>query len=66
MDEIKQEKKQVCELLTLDMECNPLIAEHFEVDALPLILLYKNGQMTFSQKGLMTKSNLQTVLRLYE
>ncbi|MDI1354263.1 MAG: thioredoxin family protein [bacterium] len=66
LNEVKEEKKNSCEVISFDMECNPLIAEHFEVDALPVILIYKKGKLTFSQKGLITKTNLVATLQLYE
>lgn len=66
LDEIKLEQKDVCEILTIDMECNPLIAEQYEVDALPTFLLFKQGYLALRQQGLLSKSNLLEIIKKYE
>lgn len=66
LDEVKLEQKNVCEILTIDMECNPLIAEQYEVDALPTFLLFKQGYLALRQEGLMSKSNLLEIIKKYE
>lgn len=66
LDEIKIEKQNKIELIVINMEDNPLIAAYFEVDALPMILLYKNGVLVWTHIGFIEKKQFLEFLRPYE
>lgn len=66
LDQIKIEKENQVELIIIDMEENPLIAEYFNVDGLPINLLYKNGNLVWDRAGLKTKSELLKQISLFE
>jgi len=53
------------ELLSLNMENNPLIAEYFEIDALPALILYKDGYMVWNRVGLQEKEKIMEQLRAF-
>lgn len=53
------------ELLTLNMENNPLIAEYFEIDALPALILYKDGYMVWNRVGLQDKEKILEQIRFF-
>jgi len=52
LDQVMAEVKSQAELLVIDMESNPLIASYFEVDGLPVLILYKDGYMLWNRVGL--------------
>ena len=64
--ELLRKHRQDLRIVELDMEQNPLIAEHFEVDGLPVSLLYKNGQMVWNQMGLQSLTDLENALFKYK
>ena len=66
LDEIKSEKKGVLEFIDIDMEENPLIAEHFNVDGLPINLIYKKGNLVWDRVGFKTKSELLKQISIFE
>lgn len=66
LDEILKEKKNVLELMIIDMDDNPLIAEYFNVDGLPINLLYKNGILVWDRAGIKTKVELLTQIGYFE
>ena len=49
--QLARERSSELELLILDMEENPLIAEYFEVDALPVNLLFRSGHLVWNRVG---------------
>ncbi len=61
--QVKEETAGAIEFLTLDMENNPLIAEHFEVDSLPSFILYKDGYLIWNSVGFQDKSMLMQQIR---
>ncbi len=63
LDEMKVEKKNILEIMYLDMEKNPLIAEYFEVDGLPVNLLYDKGKIIWSREGIVSKIEMLELLK---
>jgi thioredoxin 1 len=66
LDEIYAENKERLEMIELDMEHNPLIAEYFEVDGLPVNILYRKGEMVWNRMGFMNKKQLMELIKSYE
>jgi thioredoxin 1 len=66
LKEVVNEKKGKVEFLEIDMEKNPLIAAHFEVDGLPIIILYKNGKIVWDKMGLTQKQELLDQIKFFE
>ena len=66
LDEIKSEKKAMLEFIDIDMEKNPLIAEYFNVDGLPINLIYKKGNLVWDRAGLKTKAELLKQISFFE
>jgi thioredoxin-like negative regulator of GroEL len=66
LDEIKIEKQGTVEVIEINMEENPLIAEYFEVDGLPMNLLYKNGLLVWDRMGFKQKKEFLEVIATFE
>lgn len=66
LDAVMAEHKNNVELLELNMEDNPLIAEFFEVDGLPVTILYKHGKIVWDRMGLTEKSELEAQIHFFE
>lgn len=58
LDQVMLESNNSIELLCIDMESNPLIADYFEVDALPALILYKDGYMMWNRVGFQEKDKI--------
>jgi thioredoxin 1 len=65
IDEIAREERDNVEVLEIDMDNNPLIAEHFEVDGLPINFLFKDGVVIWDRMGLATKKEIADIIRAY-
>ena len=58
LDQVMAEVGDQVELQIIDMESNPLIAAYFEVDGLPALILYKDGNMIWNRVGLQDKMQI--------
>ena len=63
--QLAQEAGSEAEVLSINMENNPLIAEYFEIDALPALILYKDGYMIWNRVGFQEKEKIMEQLRLF-
>ncbi len=63
--ELETETKAYCEVLQLNIDDNPKIAEYYEINSLPMFLFYKNGKMLWENIGILSKSQLQSKIELY-
>jgi thioredoxin 1 len=66
IEKFAQNNKQTVEVISLDMKANPLIAEFFEVDGLPINMLYKNGALVWDRMGLQTTEQLNEVIKKFQ
>ncbi len=56
--EIAIERKDKIELLNINTDDNPKIAKHIEIDGLPVMILYKNGKIVWSNLGFLPKKEI--------
>lgn len=63
---LENESKDFCDILKLDVDENPIIAEHFEINTLPMFIIYKKGNKSWENIGSLTKMQIQTKLQLYK
>ena len=65
LEQVKTESGNRAELYSIDMEINPLIAEYFEVYALPTLMVYKDGYQTWNSVGFQTREQLMQQIRIF-
>ena len=63
---MENETKEYCEILKIDVDENPLIAQYFEINTLPMFVIYKNGNKSWENIGLLTKMQIKSKLELYK
>lgn len=51
--------------LKLDVDANPKVALHFEINTLPLFFIYKNGKQVWTNNTYLSKKDLQGKLTYY-
>jgi thioredoxin 1 len=50
------------EIITLDVDQNPAIAQHLNIMGVPTFIIYKKGQMLWRQSGMLSATALTHVL----
>jgi thioredoxin len=64
--ELENETKDFCETLKINSDENPKIADYFEINALPMFVIYKNGTKMWENIGALTKQQLKNKIELYK
>lgn len=63
---LETENQAVCEVLKLDVDDNPVLSEHFEINTLPTFMLYKNGKKVWENNGYQSKQQLQSKIEQFQ
>lgn len=63
---LENETKSFCEILKINTDDNPLIEDYLEINSLPMFVIYKNGNKTWENIGLLTKMQIQAKLEMYK
>lgn len=58
MAQIEEEEKSKVVVLKLNVDDNPEIATHFEINTLPLFHIYRNGKVVWQYTGIQSKKEL--------
>lgn len=62
LNEIAIERKDKMKLFHINTDENPIITKHFEVDGLPIMILYKKGIIVWSIQGVMSKKEILGII----
>ena len=65
LDQVMVDTGNKVEFLIIDMESNPAIADYFEVDGLPVVILYVNGSMIWNRVGFQDRTQLLNQVSAY-
>ncbi len=63
--EIEEEYSSKMEVLRIDIERDVEVAEKFEVNTLPLLILYKNGKREWTSSGIIPIANIRREIDCY-
>jgi thioredoxin 1 len=66
IEQITAEQKQGVMVLDLDVDKNPAIATHFEINTLPLFIIYKDGKKMWENNTALSKAEIVRKLDLYK
>ena len=65
LQEVKKEMGDAVTILKLDVDKNPAAAEHYQVQGVPTLVLFKEGKILWRQSGLLDKQSLVNVMRQF-
>lgn len=65
LKEIKDELGEQLSILKIDVDKNQAVAAKFQVQGVPTLILYKNGNQVWRQSGLQPKSELIKIINQY-
>ena len=66
IQQLETEEKGRAVFLKLNVDDNPEIATHFEINTLPLFYLYKNGKIVWQYTGIQSKKELSDKINQYK
>lgn len=53
-------------ILKMDVDKNPALANHFQIQGVPTLILFKDGQPVWRQSGVVAANQLQQVISQYQ
>lgn len=66
ISEIELETKDYCEVLKMDTDENPLVSDFYEINGLPMFVIYKNGKKSWENIGVLNKNQILEKINLYK
>lgn len=66
IDLLETEEQAVCIILRIDTDENPKINEYFEINTLPMFILYKDGKKVWENNGYQTKQQLSSKIGAFK
>ena len=67
IEDIADELIDIIKVITIDVEKFPQLARYYSIQAVPTVIIFKNGEMKFKKAGIMAKPQIiSTILQCKE
>jgi thioredoxin 1 len=62
LDELKKNIGQKATILKIDVDKNPSTAGNFQIQGVPTLILFKNGEIKWRQSGVVSAKNIEMII----
>ena len=66
LQELKTNMGDRVTIVIIDVDKNPAAAAHFQVQGVPTLILFRNGEVKWRQSGVMGAKQLEQVIRQHQ
>jgi thioredoxin 1 len=65
LKQVKESLKDAVTIIKIDVDKNPMIAEAYQIQGVPTLMIFKNGQSKWRQSGVVLAKQLEQLLKQY-
>ncbi len=62
LKDLASEMKEQVRIVKIDVDRNPAVAQHFQVQGVPTFMLFKEGNLLWRQSGMQSKTQLKHII----
>ncbi len=66
LKDVKDSVGEAVTIIKVDVDKNPQAAQHYQVQGVPTLILFKNGKPLWRQSGVVPKAGLLSVINQYK
>jgi thioredoxin 1 len=65
LDQVKATMGDQVRIIKIDVDTNPSIASSYQVQGVPTLILFKNGEIKWRQSGVVPTENLTNIIKAH-
>ncbi|MDP5172358.1 MAG: thioredoxin, partial [Bacteroidia bacterium] len=62
LKELAGEMKEKVRIVKIDVDRNPAVAQHYQIQGVPTFMLFKEGKMLWKQAGMVQRTQLKHII----
>lgn len=63
LKDVKENLKDEVTIVKIDVDRNPEISQHFQIQGVPTLMIFRKGEMKWRQSGVIPAKQLQDIIR---
>jgi thioredoxin 1 len=65
LQQVKDQLKDEVTIVKIDIDRNPEITQHFSIQGVPTLMIFRKGDLKWRQSGVMPANNLVQIIQQY-
>lgn len=65
LEDLKNKLRDSVSVIKIDVDKNPAVAQAYQIQGVPTLILFKNGEIKWRQSGVVAASQLEAVIQQF-